>query len=61
MGFLGYKLCLLVLYTMPISYGFGIKLLFLKWASRAHLFRLYLSISAELLLASFWFPREGGS
>lgn len=41
-GFLGYKLFLLVLYTMPISYGFGLKHAFLKWASKAHLFRLYL-------------------
>lgn len=41
-GFLGYKLVLLVLYTMPITYGFGIKNAFLKWASKAHLFRLYL-------------------
>ena len=41
-GFLGYKLILLVLYTMPISYGFGIKNAFLKWASKAHVFRLYL-------------------
>lgn len=41
-GFLGYKLLLLVLYTMPITYGFGIKTAFLKWASKAHLFRLYL-------------------
>lgn len=39
-GFLGYKLLLLVLYTMPITYGFGMKTAFLKWASKAHLFRV---------------------
>mmetsp|Transcript_68229 Transcript_68229/g.159949 ORF Transcript_68229/g.159949 Transcript_68229/m.159949 type:complete len:567 (-) Transcript_68229:95-1795(-) len=49
-GFLGYKLGLLVLYTMPISYGFGIKVLFLKWASRANLFRLYLRLSPLICL-----------
>ena len=49
-GFLGYKLGLLVLYTMPISYGFGTKLLFLKWASRANLFRLYLRLSPFICL-----------
>lgn len=41
-GFLGYKLVLLVLYTMPITYGFGIKTAFLKWASKAHLFRVWI-------------------
>mmetsp|Transcript_137581 Transcript_137581/g.325854 ORF Transcript_137581/g.325854 Transcript_137581/m.325854 type:complete len:569 (+) Transcript_137581:21-1727(+) len=49
-GFLGYKLGLLVLYTMPMSYGFGIKALFLKWASRANLFRLYLRLSPLVCL-----------
>ena len=49
-GFLGYKLGLLVLYTMPISYGFGTKVLFLKWASRANLFRLYLRLSPFICL-----------
>ena len=49
-SFLGYKLSLLVLYTMPISYGFGAKLLFLKWASRANSFRLYLRLSPFICL-----------
>lgn len=42
MTFLGYKLCLLLLYTMPIKYGFGVKRKFLFWASKATLFRVYL-------------------
>lgn len=45
---LGYKLAMLVLYTMPISYGFGIKRLFLRWASRATTFRLYLQVAPAL-------------
>lgn len=54
--FLGYKLALLVLYTMPIEYGFGVKRHFLKWASRAAVFRMYLRLvpigSLSLIMAS---------
>merc|ERR1719506_2251589 len=42
LGFLAFKLALLVLYTMPVSYFFGAKRAFLQWASRAPLFRLYI-------------------
>uniref|UniRef100_A0A7S1FHX8 Phospholipid/glycerol acyltransferase domain-containing protein n=1 Tax=Noctiluca scintillans TaxID=2966 RepID=A0A7S1FHX8_NOCSC len=42
MTLLGYKLLILVLFTMPSTYYFGIKRRFLRWASRASLFRLYL-------------------
>ncbi|CAE8633645.1 unnamed protein product, partial [Polarella glacialis] len=51
-GLLGYKLALLVLYTMPISYGFGVKRVFLKWASRAKLFRVYLQLAPFVGLAA---------
>lgn len=44
-SFLTYKILLLMLYTMPVSYGFGAKRSFLKWASKARIFRLWLLVA----------------
>eukprot|EP00927_Polykrikos_kofoidii_P023532 TRINITY_DN21651_c0_g1_i1.p1 TRINITY_DN21651_c0_g1~~TRINITY_DN21651_c0_g1_i1.p1 ORF type:complete len:565 (-),score=87.11 TRINITY_DN21651_c0_g1_i1:136-1806(-) len=48
MTLLGYKLALLVMYTMPSEWFFGIKRRFLRWASRAALFRMYLRFAPFL-------------
>eukprot|EP00929_Paragymnodinium_shiwhaense_P084980 TRINITY_DN4546_c0_g2_i1.p1 TRINITY_DN4546_c0_g2~~TRINITY_DN4546_c0_g2_i1.p1 ORF type:complete len:552 (-),score=107.98 TRINITY_DN4546_c0_g2_i1:153-1808(-) len=45
LSFLAYKLTVLVAYSIPLSYGFGVKRLFLNWASRAATFRLWLRIA----------------
>jgi len=44
-GLLAYKLCLLSLFSMPASYGFGVKRSFLHWASKAKTFRLWLRVA----------------
>mmetsp|Transcript_64189 Transcript_64189/g.139631 ORF Transcript_64189/g.139631 Transcript_64189/m.139631 type:complete len:560 (-) Transcript_64189:96-1775(-) len=44
----GYKVALLVLYTMPGEYFFGAKRRFLRWASRATLFRMYLRLAPAI-------------
>lgn len=44
-SFIGYKLVLLLLYTMPNNYFFGVKEKFLTWASKAPLFRLLMSVA----------------